>query len=84
MNLDFKLHPAQLIIFNSKKRFKVCAAGRRFGKSYLSAVLLIIEGLKEVNEEGHNLRKTDVWYIAPTFTQGKEIMWRLLKELGEG
>ena len=31
--LDVKLHPAQLEIFNSKARFKVVSAGRRFGKS---------------------------------------------------
>jgi hypothetical protein len=84
VELSFNLHKAQLEIFNSPERFKIVAAGRRFGKSYLSCVQLIIEGLKETNEFGHNLKKTDVWYVAPTFTQGKEIMWRLLKELGEG
>jgi len=29
--LNIDLHPAQLEIFNSTKRFKVVAAGRRFG-----------------------------------------------------
>ena len=41
MELEFNLHPGQLEIFNSEKRFKICAAGRRFGKSYLSAVTLL-------------------------------------------
>ena len=80
-DLDFNLHKAQLDIFKSPKRFKVVPAGRRFGKSHLSAVELIIECLKD-NKGGFDLKGKDVWYIAPTFQQGKEIMWRLLKDLG--
>jgi len=82
VNLDFKLHKAQLEIFQAKERFKIAVAGRRFGKSYLSAVKLILEGLKMENERGYDLTHFDVWYVAPTFTQGKAIMWRILKELG--
>jgi hypothetical protein len=77
------LHPKQLEVFNSKSRFKVVAAGRRFGKSYLSAVTLLIEGLKEENDYGYPLKNKEVWYVAPTFQQGKDIMWGLLKDLGE-
>jgi hypothetical protein len=85
MELDFTLHPGQLEIFNSEKRFKVCAAGRRFGKSYLSAVTLLIEALKEENEFGYKLGPQIVtYYVAPTFQQGKDIMWKLIKGLGEG
>lgn len=72
-------------IFNDPHRFKVCAAGRRFGKSYLSAVTLLIEGLKEENDYGYTLGEDIVvYYVAPTFNQGKDIMWKLLKKLGEG
>ncbi len=71
--LDVKLHPAQLEIFNSEKRFKVVAAGRRFGKSRLAAWILIIKALQSTEK--------DVWYIGPTFQQSKEIMWNMLKEL---
>ena len=85
MELEFNLHPGQLEIFNSEKRFKVCAAGRRFGKSYLSAVTLLIEALKEENEFGYKLGPEIVtYYVAPTFQQGKDIMWKLIKGLGEG
>ena len=85
MELDFTLHPGQLEIFNSEKRFKVCAAGRRFGKSYLSAVTLLIEALKEENEFGYKLGPQIVtYYVAPTFQQGKDIMWKLIKGLGQG
>ena len=85
MELNFSLHPGQLEIFNSKIRFKICAAGRRFGKSYLSAVTLLIETLKEENEFGYKLGPEIVtYYVAPTFQQGKDIMWKLIKGLGEG
>lgn len=83
MDLHFALHPAQLKIFNDKRRFKVVAAGRRFGKSYLSCVNLLIEGLKSTNERGYSLADKRVFYVAPTFDQGKRIIWDLIKILGE-
>ena len=73
--LNIDLHPAQLQIFHSKKRFKVVAAGRRFGKSYLSAWLLLIKAIQSESK--------DVFYVAPTFQQAKDIMWAMLKELGK-
>ena len=81
--LNFKLHPAQLEIFKDERRFKVVAAGRRFGKSYLSAIALLIEGLKTENGHGYSLMDKRVFYIAPTFDQGKRIIWNLLKILGK-
>lgn len=74
------LHPAQQAIYNSPKRFRVCAAGRRFGKTMLAAFLLGIEALKEVNERGYKLTaEHGVYYVAPTFDQAKRIMWRRLR-----
>jgi predicted phage terminase large subunit-like protein len=73
-NLQVKLHEKQLEIFNLEKRFKVIAAGRRFGKSRLAAWTLIIEALKS--------KEKDVFYVAPTFQQAKDILWGLLKEIG--
>ena len=85
MDLEFKLHKAQLEIFQDPARFKVVAAGRRFGKSYLSAVMLLCEGLKSTTEYGHKLDATKpVWYVAPTYGQAKETLWNVLKELGQG
>ena len=72
INVD--LHPAQMEIFNSPKRFKVVAAGRRFGKSRLAAWTLLIAALQS--------KEKDVFYIGPTFQQAKDIMWTMLKELG--
>lgn len=73
-NLQVKLHEKQLEIFNDKHRFRVVAAGRRFGKSRLAAWLLLIEALKS--------KSKDVFYVAPTYQQAKDIMWGVLKELG--
>lgn len=80
--LNFSLHPGQLEIFNDPARFKVVAAGRRFGKSYLAAITLILEALKE-EDRGYDLRNKEVYYIAPTFEQAKKIMWPLLKMLAK-
>ena len=57
------------------------AAGRRFGKTILAAVMCIIEGLKEVNDQGIPLgTDSEVMYMAPTFDQAKGIFWPILKE----
>lgn len=82
MDLNFHLHPKQLEIYSSDARFKVCAAGRRGGKSYLSAVCLLTEGLRDENKGGYRLADKRVFYVAPTFDQGKRIIWDLLKDLG--
>jgi phage terminase large subunit-like protein len=73
-NLQVKLHEKQLEIFNDSHRFKVVAAGRRFGKSRLAAWTLIIEALKS--------KEKDVFYVAPTYQQARDILWSLLKEIG--
>lgn len=74
-DLNVKLHPAQLEIFNSPARFKVVAAGRRFGKSRLAAWMLIIKALGS--------KSKDVCYVAPTFQQAKDVIWADLKELAQ-
>lgn len=73
--LNFKLLKWQEEVFNSKSRFKVVAAGRRCGKSRLSAVTLLIEGL-------NCPAGSSVMYVAPTLGQARTIIWDLLHELG--
>jgi len=73
-NLNVKLHEKQLEVFSDKTRFRIVAAGRRFGKSRLAAWMLLIEALKSTSK--------DVFYVAPTYQQAKDILWGLLKELG--
>lgn len=73
-NLNVKLHEKQLEVFSDNTRFRIVAAGRRFGKSRLAAWMLLIEALKSTSK--------DVFYVAPTYQQAKDILWGLLKELG--
>jgi predicted phage terminase large subunit-like protein len=85
--VQVKLHEKQAEIFYDPTRYKVVAAGRRFGKSFLAAVTLFVEASKteKVRSDGVtvDLGLEEVYYVAPTFDQGKKIMWPLLKELGQ-
>lgn len=72
--INVKLHTKQLEVFNDKARFRVVAAGRRFGKSRLAAWELLIHALQSTDK--------DVFYVAPTYQQASDIMWSMLKELG--
>lgn len=81
--MEFNLHESQLEIFDHPARFKVVAAGRRFGKSHYAAVELIIHGLQSTNYAGYDVQDKEVYYIAPTFEQGKKIMWPKLKEMAK-
>lgn len=64
-------------------RFCVVAAGRRWGKTYFAADWLIDATL--MNESnGKSFEGFDVYYVAPTFQQAKDIMFRLIERLGEG
>jgi predicted phage terminase large subunit-like protein len=84
--VEVSLHSRQEEVFYDDHRYKVVAAGRRFGKSFLAAVTLFIEASKNymVRSDGVeiDLALEKVYYVAPTFTQGKEILWPVLKELG--
>lgn len=84
--MEISLHPKQAEVFHDKTRFKVVAAGRRFGKSFLAAATLFVEGAKtsKVRTDGVkvDLALEEVYYVAPTFEQGKKIMWPLLKKIG--
>ena len=73
-DLNVELLPWQQDVFSSKARFKVVAAGRRTGKSRLAAWMLIIYALQT--------KKGQVFYVAPTQGQARDIMWQTLLELG--
>lgn len=65
------LHPGQMEVFKTKSRFKVVAAGRRWGKSRLSAVTMI---------KYARIKKRLIWYVAPSYRMAKDIMWPVLLE----
>lgn len=73
--LNISLHKAQATAFYSPKRFKVIVAGRRFGKTNLALATMVTWGLK------NKTKKRDIFYIAPTYQQAKDIAWEELKAL---
>jgi hypothetical protein len=73
--LNFQLLEWQKKVFTDATRFKIVAAGRRCGKSRLSAVTLLIEALN--CPDG-----SSVMYVAPTLGQARTIIWDLIHELG--
>jgi hypothetical protein len=86
--LEVQLHEKQSVVFNDDHRYKVVAAGRRFGKSYLAAVLLFIEGSKntKIRSDGSeiDLLNEVVYYVGPTFKQARENLWNVCMDLGQG
>jgi Terminase large subunit, T4likevirus-type, N-terminal len=70
--VEIRLKAAQMKVFTCGKRFRVLVAGRRFGKMYLA----LVELLRAASE-----RDRLVWYVAPTYKQGKRIAWNRLKRL---
>jgi predicted phage terminase large subunit-like protein len=72
--LNVELLPWQQDVFQDDTRFKIIAAGRRTGKSRLAAWMLILAALDN--------RKGQVFYVAPTQGQARDIMWQTLLELG--
>ena len=72
--LKIDLLPWQQTVWNDPTRFKVVAAGRRTGKSRLAAYLLIVRALQS--------QKGQVFYVAPTQGQARDIMWQTILEVG--
>jgi predicted phage terminase large subunit-like protein len=74
--LNFSLHPAQSEVFNSKARFRVVCAGRRFGKSHLACIEALVAAL-----DSRNVNKAPVFLVAPTFPMARTIYLRKLLDL---
>jgi len=60
-------HINQIKIHESKARYRVVVAGRRFGKSAL--------GLNEALARAFQMQGQIIWIILPLFKQAKEIYW---------
>ena len=75
-DLSIELLTWQKKVWADDTRFKVVAAGRRCGKSRLAAWLLIVNALQATLPNSH------VFYVAPTQGQARDILWKLLLELG--
>ena len=72
VRLNIVLHDNQQAIENSKARFKIIKAGKRFGKSYWAIYAFIKMAFK---------KKGTYWFIGPTFSQVEGIAWRMIEEL---
>ena len=64
--VGLSLHPKQMEVYRSNCRYRVVVAGRRWGKTALSRVLIIKKAQKA---------KQKIWYVAPTYKMAKQIMW---------
>lgn len=78
---EVSLHGGQSAIYNSDARFKVCAAGRRFGKSHFAAYMLILAAMASVHKGYPLTEENGVYYVAPTFDQAKRVMWPKIRSL---
>jgi len=61
---------AQKTIADSPARFKVAICGRRFGKTHLA--------IRELCRAA-SVPNSEAWFVAPTYRQAKQIVWRKLK-----
>ena len=86
--MDVTLHESQSIVHEDDHLYKCVAAGRRFGKSYLAAVELYIEGAKttKIRSDGSEIDLINevVYYVGPTFKQARENLWNVMMEMGQG
>ena len=60
-------------VYTSPARFKMLCSGRRFGKTHLCLVQLIVWAAMKSGSLN--------WYIAPTYKSAKQIAWRQLKAM---
>ena len=65
------LSSAQDAIANDTHRFRVAVCGRRFGKTHLA--------IRELCKNAR-LPKKECWFVAPTYRQAKQIVWKKLKQ----
>lgn len=65
------LHTGQQAVWRSAARFRVLAAGRRWGKTQLARAFLFAQALRRGPGR--------YWYVAPTRDDAKDIMWADLK-----
>ncbi len=64
------LRTHQLEVFRSPARFRILAAGRRFGKTHLALAEML-----HASQTG----RRNIWYVGPSYRQAKRIVWKRLK-----
>lgn len=74
--VNLELHPGQREIFDNPARFKIIAAGRRFGKTVLCVALCIITAASKPD--------ANVMWVAPAHRQARMAMRLIKKALPRG
>lgn len=67
------LSPWQTKVFDATSRYTVVNCGRRAGKSFLVATKMTQLAMQKP--------KQNIWYVAPSYKQAKNIMWQMLREV---
>lgn len=82
--IQFNLHPAQAEIHAHIARFKIVAAGRRFGKTVFSVIRCFEEALATENARGIQLdSSSEVLYIGIDREQAKRNAWPYFKQFAQ-
>jgi hypothetical protein len=86
--MEVFLHEGQSELDMDMHRFQVCAAGRRFGKSFFAAYKLFANGAEthKVRSDGTEIDLINevVYYVGPTFKQARENLWEVCMQMGQG
>lgn len=70
--LEVELHDTQIQVYEDPHRFRIVDAGRRWGKSVLSQVVVLDWATKSPGL---------YWIVSPTYKQSKQIHWRGLQQI---
>lgn len=82
LSLNLNMHAQQAQVFNDPSRFKVVAAGRRWGKSVLACQTMVTKAVQnKCPLTGKDLLEFPIYYVAPTYDQARRIMWNMLKNM---
>lgn len=82
--LQFNLHPAQETIHSDQSRFKIVAAGRRFGKTVFSVIRCFEEALATQTRYGLTLdSSSEVIYVGIDREQAKRNAWPYFKQFAQ-
>ena len=82
--LQFNLHAAQTEIHAHPARFKIVAAGRRFGKTVFSVIRCFEEALATTNALGIELDdSSEVIYVGIDREQAKRNAWPYFKKFAQ-
>ncbi len=70
--MQIVLHPGQLEVVRETHRFRIICAGRRWGKSVLSELIVLQWATKDSGL---------YWIVSPNYRQAKQIHWLQLQRI---